>query len=357
MSVENAHDPRTTLVRTKYFSLHPKPLERWLWQQGLPQAAERVFWLHWEEGMRSGDWCSEIPIKRVARECCVDPSTVTRAYQLLKAQGLIRREDPGRDPHNPFQQAIAITEVRLPRELLTELSRSPNRLSVARVPMPVGTTVSAAAAAAAPVALKAPAPAKVPAQPLKPLAGHPASASAIDGGTPTTSPSRPTRQQTQAMWDRASAAEHARYFAASRDRQTAFACDPGTRLTDADRIQILALLAQQAAATPDKTPPKAQGAPKPATVGPRRLTILELARVRRQVVEIIPGDPAREILRQVVWSVEEGALVRFPLALAINIALKKIREGAWSKPNRLPPNWLPRSATPARAGSEHCVGA
>src|ERR1017187_4525269 len=126
MSIENAHDPRDRLVREKYFTLKPKPLERWLWQQGLPQAAERVFWLHWEEGMMRGDWCSELSLRQVARECCVDPSTVTRAYQVLKGLKLIRREDPGRDPANPFQQAIAITEVRIPRELLVELGRAPN---------------------------------------------------------------------------------------------------------------------------------------------------------------------------------------------------------------------------------------
>src|ERR1035438_6111152 len=130
MSQEISHDPRDRLVREKYFSLRPKPLERWLWQQGLPQAAERVFWLHWEEGMRNRDWCSQVPLKRVASLCCVDPSTVTRAYQLLKARDLIRREDPGRDPVNPFQQATAVTEVRIPRELLTELSRSPNRAPI-----------------------------------------------------------------------------------------------------------------------------------------------------------------------------------------------------------------------------------
>ena len=77
--------------------------------------------------MRRGDWCSELPLKQVARECCVDPSTVTRAYQLLKGLELIRREDPGRDPANPFQQAIAITEVRVPRELLVTLGQTPNR--------------------------------------------------------------------------------------------------------------------------------------------------------------------------------------------------------------------------------------
>src|ERR1700690_2593654 len=97
MSIDSPFDPRVALVRTKYFSQYPQPLERWLWKQGLPQAAERVFWLHWSEGRRNGDWCSEIPVRRVALECCVDPSTVTRSYKLLKAKGLIRREDPGRD--------------------------------------------------------------------------------------------------------------------------------------------------------------------------------------------------------------------------------------------------------------------
>src|ERR1035438_8185055 len=134
MSQEISHDPRDRLVREKYFSLRPKPLERWLWQQGLPQAAERVFWLHWEEGMKRGNWCSELSLRQVARECCVDPSTVTRAYQVLKSKGLIRREDPGRDRANPFAQAIAITEVRVPRELLIELGRAPNRPTSARRP-------------------------------------------------------------------------------------------------------------------------------------------------------------------------------------------------------------------------------
>jgi hypothetical protein len=123
-------NPRTRLVKEKYFSLRLKPLEHWLWQQGVSQAAERVFWLHWEEGMRAKDWCSQIPLRGVAQQCCIDSSTVTRAYQTLKSLGLIRREDPGRDPVNPFQQATAITEVLIPRALLAELHRSPNRRQI-----------------------------------------------------------------------------------------------------------------------------------------------------------------------------------------------------------------------------------
>ena len=47
-------------------------------------------------------------------QCEVDTSTVTRAYQVLKRLGLIRRTDPGRDAANPFEQATCITEVLLP---------------------------------------------------------------------------------------------------------------------------------------------------------------------------------------------------------------------------------------------------
>src|ERR1700722_2343801 len=132
MSIESTRDPRLQLVRDKYFSLRPKPLERWLWSQGVPASAERVFWLHWQEGQQRGDWCSEIPLKRVARECFLDPSTVTRSYQLLARLGCLRRTDPGRDPANPFSQATAVTEVRVPRELLIELDRHPNRRSASQ---------------------------------------------------------------------------------------------------------------------------------------------------------------------------------------------------------------------------------
>jgi hypothetical protein len=311
-------DPRSNLVRTKYFSLHPKPLERWLWRQGLPQAAERVFWLHWEAGMRSGDWCSAIPLKRVACECAIDPSTVTRAYQLLRSKGLVRREDPGRDPANPFCQATAITEVRLPREFLTELGRSPNR------PQP-------AAQSATPV--PDPAPTAAPASP--PPTSHVAT--------------RRSRKETQEIWSRASAAEQSRYFIASRDRLTALEFDADTRLTPEDRGHLLAELAQLAAARPIPAARAAEPA-KAMPSGPRRFSALDLARARRQILLVVPGPDAPEILRQIVWAAEEGALRRFPLPLALNIALKKIREGAWTRPNRMPPNWL-------RAAPETCSAA
>jgi hypothetical protein len=325
MSIDSAHDPRSALVKTKYFSLHPKPLERWLWRQDLPPSAERVFWLHWEAGMQNGDWCSEIPLKRVALECCINLSSVTRAYQILKSLDLIKREDPGRDPDNPFQQATAITEVRLPRELVCELTRCPNR------------------------------PGK--AQKLEEKTCQPQRAEVTAELAPAPVRRHSNRVETQAMWNRASAAERTRFFFASRDRLTSLEFDANTQLTPEDRGQILAQLALVAAARPAPSSVIPVGATAAAPKGPRRLSVLEIARTRNQVMELVPAPSAQEVLRQVLWAVEEGALQRFSPAMAVNIALKKIREGVWGRPNRMPPNWMPRALPKTVAQPEPCSAA
>jgi len=319
MSSENIRDPRSALVRDKYFSLHPQPLERWLWQQGLPQAAERVFWLHWQEGMKRGDWCSELSLREVARECAIDPSTVTRAYQVLRRSGLIRREDPGRDPANPFQQATAITEVRLPRALLVELGRFADRPRRADQgtdkPQIPSEGQGAPSANSAQIAAEAPAEA---------------------ANTPMT---RLARAESAALMRKLSDRERSEFFLASRDRRTAMTFDERTALNPQERRLVLETLAQISASRPTA----AAATPVARVVGPskpRRLSPLEAARLRKQIVGIAPPTDAAEFFRQVLWSVEEGALRRFDTPLAINIALKKIREGLWSRPNRMPPQWL-----------------
>jgi hypothetical protein len=91
--------------------------------------------------------------------------------------------------------------------------------------------------------------------------------------------------------------------------------------------------------TPNR-PTAAAAAATASFAKPRHLSPLEAARLRKAVVTLVPLASGNEIFRQVLWSVEEGALRRFEPRLAANIALKKIREGAWSRPNRMPPNWL-----------------
>lgn len=313
MSMKNERDVRTQLSREKFFSLRPKPLERWLWQQGIPQAAERVFWIHWEEGMRRGDWCSELALRRVARECAVDPSTVTRAYQALRRLGLIRREDPGRDPANPFRQAIAITEVLVPRELLQNLSRYPNRSKMAG-----GNAVA-----------------------MPPMAEVPAE------DTPKTSTL--SRAESKALMAKLSGVERHEFYLASRDRRTSMAFDDRTALSPAERGKVLELLASISRSAPAAAIVQGTRAVPKHSAYPtfRRLSPLEAARVRAGVFGVSPPHEGTELFRQVLWSIEEGALRRFDVRLALNIALKKIREGNWTRPNRLPPHWLSHARTEA----------
>jgi hypothetical protein len=314
MSLESTRDPRIRLVREKYFSLRPKPLERWLWAQGIPASAERVFWLHWQEGLQRGDWCSEVPLRRVARECCLDLSTVTRAYQLLARIGCIRRTDPGRDPANPFQQATAVTEVRVPRELLVELDQHPNRRSGLQNPR------LSDRPAAQPEATNALA---QPLNPPDPFAG-------LRG--------RERRQALNELLQAMSAAEQSRYHEAIRTRQAHLNFDADSRVSAEDRgrvLQILSVLAIE----PARAPPLCSAASTPIPPGPRKLSVFELARLKREIQSASTSATAPELLRQVIWSIEEGALKRFAPVHALHIALKKIRDGAWARPNRMPPNW------------------
>ncbi len=324
-TVREWHDPRDALVRTKFFSMRPRPLERWLWSQSLAPAAERVFWFHWDEGMKAGDWCSQVPIRVVAEVCCLDPATVTRAYQALRKAGLIRREDPGRDPHNPFCQATAITEVRLPRELLATLHHSPNR-SAHKAADGIGEARMRAAPAIAPP----PSDARTEQPPSVRPAGL---------------------KEARALYAKLSAGEQSRYQEAQRLRSTGFEFDADTRLSAEERAYFLNSLTALHAQPAVERVTSVRETRDVGAYGRRSLTPLELARIRRRVVELIPGEAGAELARQVAWSVEAGALSRFGALHGLNIALKKIREGAWTQPNRMPPNWLRATVRPETCGA------
>jgi hypothetical protein len=314
MSFECTHDARVVLVREKYFSVRPKPLERWLWQQPIAPSAERVFWVHWEEGHRNGTWCSEIPIKRVASECCLDVSTVTRAYQQLAALGLIRRQDPGRDPRNPFHQATAITEVRLPRELVINLGRFPSR----RARLAADTPRAQSAPAASITAPSATAP---PMDPPKPRIS-------IMKGV----------QILKALELKMSPREASAFAEAQRQHATHIDFDDDTKLSAEERADALTWLSRMAVQSPVTN---STATPQALTMATRRtLGIFEMARARRELTNVIGADAATETLRQIVWATEQGALKKFDARHALNIALKKVRDGQWTRPHRMPPNWV-----------------
>jgi hypothetical protein len=315
MPIESSHDPRECLVRRKYFSLRPQPLEQWLWRQGIAPSAERVFWLHWQEGMRNRNWCSSIPLRRVAALCSLDVSSVTRAYQLLGRLGLVRRQDPGRDPSRPFEQAVAITEVRVPRALLQELGQYPDRTASA-TPAPAQASPSAP-----PITNGSDAAPQLP-DALKGLSG------------------RERRRALGDLLSQLSANERRGYDEALRARQPHLVFDADSKVGGEGRAALLQIL-QISASTPQHLAMHAVASSSAANAcgAPRQVGQLELARLRRELVTSAGLQRSSELFREVVWAVEQGALKRFHPLHGIRIALKKIREQAWTRPNRMPPNW------------------
>ena len=124
------------------------------------------------------------------------------------------------------------------------------------------------------------------------------------------------------------------FFIASRDRRTSMAFDATTALTPEERGRVLEILTQISTERP--TPAEA---PQPARAAARARNLPSLDGSRRwrprgsvgASVESVPSAAGAEVFRQVLWSVEEGALRRFDARLAANIASKKIREGAWTR--------------------------
>jgi hypothetical protein len=334
MSIDNekSRDPRTRLMREKYFNIRPRPLERWFWAQGVPASAERVFWLHWQEGLQRGDWCSEVPLRRVAQECHLDVSTVTRAYQLLAKLGCIRRTDPGRNPANPFQQATAVTEVRMPREVLAELDRFPNRRAGAAVQRSEDSGEGCRRSDARDVGAAARAVVPEAAESADPLAG-------LSG-----------RERVRALAELTaslSASEQRAYQEALRLHRGQMAFDRDSKVLGETKSAVLRVLALMAAG-PRPTEEVMQvdasvrtGGRVYEKGGARRLSVFELSRLRRDIQAATCSSAAPELLRQVIWSIESGALRRFSTLHAVHIALKKIRLGSWTRPHRMPPQWTP----------------
>jgi hypothetical protein len=324
--LQETADPRTRLAQEKFFSQRPKPLERWLWRQRVPAAAERVFWFHWSEGARSGDWCSQFALHFIARQCEVDPSTVTRAYQTLKRLGLIRRTDPGRDVANPFEQAICITEVLLPPDVVAELQASPNR--------PTQRPRVAARAPATPVS---------PVSAPSPKSPHPHEHLDLTQ----------RRARLKELAAALSSAEQDRWNKAVCGTARNLDFDPDTHVPAEIQAEIQQYLA--AREPPKNTAPAPRSPAAAAPTRPRRLSVFDIARLRHGLQKIGDLQGADELTRQVLWSIEAGSLRPFGVMHAVNIALKKIREGQWTRPHRMPPNWMRKLSEAAQP--ETCRGA
>jgi hypothetical protein len=152
-----------------------------------------------------------------------------------------------------------------------------------------------------------------------------------------------------------SGSERDAYQEAMRMHRATMNFDTESKLPEEGRAMVLQVLSSMAG-----MPAPADGPSGPvATAGgePRRrkLVLFELARLKRDIQNATSSTASPELLRQVAWSIELGALRRFSPVHAINIALKKIREGTWTRPHRMPPNWV--HPLGAAAVSETCRAA
>jgi hypothetical protein len=147
-----------------------------------------------------------------------------------------------------------------------------------------------------------------------------------------------------------SATERDEYQNAMRLHRVSMTFDMDSKLTHEAREVVLQVLASMAgspmAATERKT---SEADPRAESKGRRKLSVFELARLKHDIQVASSGTAGAELLRQVVWSIEAGALKRFSPLHAAHIALKKIREGGWTRPHRMPPNWSLEMSAPAVA--------
>ena len=133
--------------------------------------------------------------------------------------------------------------------------------------------------------------------------------------------------------------ERQQYDESRRTRRAYMSFDADSKLSADERGRVLQQLSVLAAEPKIKASEAPGSRPATPTAPARKLSVFELARLRREVQSAASSAEAPEVVRQVAWSIEEGALRRFDPAHAIHIALKKIRQGAWTRPNRMPPNW------------------
>ena len=326
-----AHRKRVTRVRgssaRSTSACDRSPLERWLWAQGIPASAERVFWLHWHEGMKTGDLVlrgadparrRRVLPRRLDRHAGLPAARPDRVPEAHRPRPGCRqslpagdRRDRGSDPARAARRARSAPESRPAppgdgRAGSVRGARAEGRKrGPARDPRQLGSVHGTERSRATPGA----------------LAAHP-----------------------RHVAGRASAVRRSQ-----SDAPGAYGFRRGFEAVGGGAGQgaPAPLDARGAAESDGVRRPSA-----PADRGPigrrAKLSVFELARLRRDVQAATSSAAAPELMRQVVWSIEEGSLKRFSPTHAIHIALKKIREGAWTRPNRMPPNWARAMSAPAQ---------
>jgi len=141
-----------------------------------------------------------------------------------------------------------------------------------------------------------------------------------------------------------SANERSRYNAFTADEIPTFEFDADTALSAEEQEALSGMVRRAQFERRQKACKSSVPAPSPAAraaphSGPRVLNVFCLAYLRKRLCEVTPLAEVPERLREIAWSIERGALLKLEVKLAMNVAIKKVREKAWTRPNRMPPNW------------------
>ena len=188
-----------------------------------------------------------------------------------------------------------------------------------------------------------------PSQEVKPVEGPqgPAEDEAADSGLepgrdpgPLTAGSgclkRSSRRDYFEIKGRMSIGERGRYDEALRLRRPLFELDSDTRLSLEEGMylerSLVSLWEPDATPLPAKVNSKAENKSE--------WTISRLAELRNRIGVLVTPELLEERVREVHWALSKGKLSTRSWKHAMHIALKLIREGTWTRPRGMPPNWV-----------------
>ncbi len=239
-------------------------------------------------GLRNRDWCSSVPISQVAARCLMDESTVTRAYRSLHDSACCGGPTP-----------VATHEIRSTRPQQSRRYLFPVRWSRAF-------TLCQSAPRRPPERRRPsrhrhrqrhrPRPLLIQPKESKPHVSWKERRKKWRPGNP------PCRRRSGAISE-----------IRCIERLPGMTFDAETTVSEDIRKAILAYLGALVASSAAKAAPTPT-APPAASNGPRKLTLFEPRPPEARLQKTASTSDVAELTRQVLWAVEQGALLKLPVS-------------------------------------------
>lgn len=314
-------DIRTLLKRQAYYTPIPEVVLVYMARHGLCATVIALWGLYWGEGVRNGTWLAEMSVEDVAERLGKKACTIERAHRCLIELGLIRRLRR-RNPRDPREECVAITEVLIPQAVTecfaTERKRSPARCIGSSAPHE---TLSVK---------KQPTTAPLVAEAWEEF-----------------------RELEKVKWnsliplrEKLDRSECLAWTLARGQRDpAAMQFSPHTRLTSVERASIIAALEWSRDNVPSEQPMLYNPLGNPATFErsktKRRLTRYQYLDLGKRLQPYVSAATLSQRVEECAWSVLHGCFSTKPIPWAINAAVKTVRERGetWTRPYSMPVGW------------------